>query len=348
MFCGGEALTHDLQQRLHERLESTLVNLYGPTEAAVETVVWQCSKTDERQVVPIGRPITNTQTYLLDGRLQPVPVGVAAELHIGGDALGRGYFNRADLTADRFIPNPFSDKAGARLYRTGDICRHLADGAIDYLGRSDHQVKLRGFRIELGEIESTLSQFDSVESCLVVVSEDSSGEQRLVAYFVAKDENKIGVDELRNYLRERLPPYMIPNAFVRMTGFPLLSNGKVDRKALPEPDIDSLGINEYVVPETPVEIKVAEIWSEVLGVERIGRNDNFFDLGGHSLLATRMMARLNDVYGKIVSLQTVFEKPTLSQFALVVEQTQNSSRLPPIKSQPRLRKNLTRPAESTV
>jgi amino acid adenylation domain-containing protein len=340
VFCGGEALTHDLQQRLHERLDSTLVNLYGPTEAAVETVVWTCSKTDERQVVPIGRPITNTQTYLLDARLQPVPVGVAAELYIGGDALGRGYFNRADLTADRFIPNPFSVTPGARLYRTGDICRHLADGAIDYLGRSDHQVKLRGFRIELGEIESTLSQYHGVESSLVVVSEDSSGEQRLVAYFIAKD--KIGVEELRNYLRERLPPYMIPNAFVKMTGFPLLSNGKVDRKALPEPGIDDLGINEYVAPETPVEIKVAEIWGEVLGVERIGRNDNFFDLGGHSLLATRMMARLNDVYGKIVSLQTVFEKPTLSQFALVVEQTQNSARLPAIKAQPRQRRNLAR------
>lgn len=340
IFCGGEALTYDLQQGFHEQLDSLLVNLYGPTEASVETVVWQCSRSDDRQVVPIGRPITNTQIYLLDAHLQPVPVGVAAELYIGGDALGRGYFNRADLTADRFIPNPFSVEPGARLYRTGDVCRHLLDGAIEYIGRSDHQVKLRGFRIELGEIESTLSQYQGVESSLVVVSEDSSGDQRLVAYFVTKDQ--IGADQLRNYLRERLPHYMIPNAFVRMAGFPLMSNGKIDRKALPEPDADSLVLNEYVAPETPVEIKVAEIWGEVLGVERIGRNDNFFDLGGHSLLATRMMARLNDVYGKIVSLQTVFEKPVLSEFALVVEQTQNSARLPAIKARPRLRANLTR------
>jgi amino acid adenylation domain-containing protein len=347
VFCGGEALTYDLQERFNERLEGTLHNLYGPTEAAVDATFWKCSKDDERQVVPIGRPIANTQIYLLDKQLQPVPVGVAAELYIGGEGLGRGYFNRADLTSDRFIPNPFRNVAGARLYRTGDMCRHLADGTIEYLGRSDHQVKLRGFRIELGEIESALSQYEGVDAALVVVREDSSGDQKLVAYVIATEENSPRAEELRNYLRERLPTYMIPAAFVALSAFPLLPNGKVDRNALPEPDAGSLVKDEYVAPETPHEIKVAEIWAEVLGVDRIGRSDNFFDLGGHSLLATRVVARLNDVFGTTVSLQTVFEKPTLAQFALVVEQTENQqAAIPRIKSQPRLRKNLTRVVEN--
>ena len=341
VFCGGEALSYDLQQRFYELLEGVLCNLYGPTETAVDALYWEC-EADER-VVPIGRPITNMQAYLLDAQLQPVPVGVAAELYLGGEGLGRGYFNRADLTAERFLPNPFSNVPGARLYRTGDVCRHLSDGAIEYLGRSDHQVKLRGFRIELGEIEAVLNQHESVQTCIVLVREDSPGEPQLVAYVVAANESA-SPESVRKYLLERLPTYMMPTAFVRMAGLPLLPNGKVDRSALPPPNADGVEKHEYVEPSTPFEIKVASIWSELLGV-RVGRNDNFFDLGGHSLLATRVVARVTEAYGHTISHQTIFEKPTLADFALAIEESQNpqSAPLPPIKAQPRRREFLRRP-----
>ncbi len=342
VFCGGEALSYDLQQRFYELLKGVLCNLYGPTEAAIDALYWECDEVDER-VVPIGHPIANMQAYLLDAQLQPVPVGVAAELYLGGEGLGRGYFNRADLTAERFLPNPFSNVPGARLYRTGDVCRHRLNGAIEYLGRSDHQVKLRGFRIELGEIEAVLNQHESVQTCIVLVREDSSGEQQLVAYVVAANESATP-ESVRKFLLERLPIYMMPTAFVRMAGLPLLPNGKVDRSALPPPNADGAEKHEYVEPSTPFEIKVASIWSELLGVERVGRNDNFFDLGGHSLLATRVVARVTEAYGQTISHQTIFEKPTLADFALAIEESQNpqSVPLPPIKTQPRRRELLRR------
>jgi amino acid adenylation domain-containing protein len=349
VFCGGEALSFDLQERFHARLEASLHNLYGPTETSVQVAYWTCEKDDERRIVPIGRPIANTQIYLLDAYLQPVPVGVAGELFIGGAGLGRGYLNRPDLTADRFIPNPFGDRPGARLYKTGDVCRHLSDGAIEYLGRSDQQVKIRGFRIEPGEIEFLLTQHDGVQACLVLVRQDSPGEQRLVAYVVATNESATGVDELRNYLRERLPEYMIPAAFVMLEALPLMANGKVDRSALPAPGASRVGEGEYVAPRTPFEITLAGIWADVLHLERVGILDNFFNLGGHSLLATRVVSRVNEAYPQTVSLLTLFEKPTLAQFALVIEQAQNPNSGTAhalIKAQPRGRKTRARLLEN--
>ncbi|KFF61974.1 hypothetical protein IW00_18775 [Pectobacterium brasiliense] len=317
VICSGEALPAELQQRFFARFNAQLHNLYGPTEAAIDVTFWACQPDDHRSFVPIGRPIANTQLYILDALGQPVPLGVAGELHIGGVGVARGYLNRPDLTAERFIPDPFSNRPGARLYKTGDLARWLPDGSIEYLGRNDFQVKLRGFRIELGEIEARLMQCPGVQEAVVVAREDSPGDTRLVAYLCPQPGIELMPAELRQQLSTHLADYMIPSAFVMLDTFPLTPNGKLDRKALPAPDQTAVVSHGYEAPQGKVETKLAHIWQELLGLERVGRHDHFFELGGHSLLAVQLLNHMRE-QGMEVSLATLFSHPTLSELAFVV------------------------------
>ena len=333
VFCSGEALGYELQERFFERLPGVeLHNLYGPTEAAVDVTSWKCEPKDGRGIVPIGKPIWNTQIYILDKNLEPVPVGVPGELHIGGMGLARGYLNRAELTAEKFIADPISGKAGARLYKTGDLARYLADGNIEYLGRIDHQVKIRGFRIELGEIEAVLSKHPAVMEAVVVAREDKPGEKWLVGYVVAGTVAP-SIQELREYLRKQLPDYMVPAAFVTLEKMPLTASGKADRKALPAPDAASMAaVDGYVAPKTRVQELLAQIWEEVLKRDRVGVEDDFFSLGGHSLLAIQVIARINDAFQTALPIRRLFEAPTVALLAMVVEEARGKKTqvVPPI------------------
>ena len=294
--------------------DAQLHNLYGPTEAAVDVTHWTCQRESLLRVVPIGRPVANSQTYILDSRLQPVPIGVPGELFLGGVQVGRGYHNRPELTAEKFISDPFVAETGARLYRTGDLARYLPDGAIEFLGRIDNQVKIRGFRIELGEIESVLSGHPGIRDAVVVAREDVPGDKRLVAYLTANNGEAPKVSELRGLLRAKLPDYMVPAAFVTLARVPLTPNGKVDRKALPPPEQKSLENDEsYVGPRTPTERLLTGIWSEVLGLKRVGVHDNFFELGGHSLLAVQLQSRVQKELGGKMPLVAFFQAPTVQR-----------------------------------
>jgi amino acid adenylation domain-containing protein len=311
VVCSGEALPPALVARFHERFPATvgLHNLYGPTEAAVDVSYWACAREDAAGVVPIGRPVWNTRLYVLDAALEPAPVGVPGELYIGGVQVARGYQGRAAMTAERFIPDPFSTEGGARLYRTGDRARWRADGAIEYLGRLDFQVKVRGFRIELGEIEAALRQAPGVRDCTVVVREDEAGDRRLVAYVVGEAE----AEALRDRLRQSLPEYMVPAAFVPLEALPLTANGKLDRKALPAPEY-AADADRYVAPRTPVEEVMAGVWAEVLKLDRVGVHDNFFTLGGHSLLAVTLVERMRR-RGVRADVRALFITPTVAELA---------------------------------
>jgi hypothetical protein len=260
------------------------------------------------------------QAFVLDTNLQLLPIGAAGELHIGGEGLARGYLNRAELTAEKFIPNPCSDMPGARLYKTGDLAKYLPDGNLEFLGRLDQQVKLRGFRIEPGEVEVVLSQHDDVHESIVIVREDNPGDKRLVAYFTMKDGADVKSSDLRKYLQERLPDYMIPSFFVPLDKLPLTTSNKVDRRALPAPDLSELA-DKYVAPRTPTEEILAEIWCNVLGLERVGVFDNFFQLGGHSLLITQIISRMREALHVEVSLKVFFSgAPNIAMLAQFVEE----------------------------
>jgi amino acid adenylation domain-containing protein len=326
VVCSGEALPPALVRRFHDRFAGPVVltNLYGPTEAAVDVSCWTCAREDAAGVVPIGRPVWNTALYVLDAALRPVPVGTPGELYIGGVQVARGYQGRAAMTAERFVPDPFSAEGGARLYRTGDRARWRADGAIEYLGRLDFQVKVRGFRIELGEIESALRGHESVTDCVVVAREDVSGEKRLVAYVVGEAE----AEALRDRLRQSLPEYMVPAAFVTLDVLPLTANGKLDRKALPAPEGDAFARRSYEPPLGEVEAALAEIWAEVLGVDQVGRRDHFFELGGHSLLAIKLIERMRRV-GLYTDVRALFTTPVLADLALGVGGASTEMEVPP-------------------
>lgn len=285
ILCGGEALSRELAERLLERCAS-LWNLYGPTE----TTIWSAVQHVKAATgpVPIGRPIAMTQFYVLDASLQPVPIGIPGELHIGGGGIARGYLRRPALTTERFTGNPCSNEPGARLYKTGDVVRYLPDGTLEFLGRVDHQVKIRGFRIELGEIEARLEQHPAVRQAVVMVREDSCGAPRLVAYIVATPGLTPVVSSLRAFLTQQLPDYMVPSAFVFLAAFPLTPNAKVDRRALPAPQEGRPVLDTaFVTPMSEVEHQIATIWRQVLRLDSVGTHDNFFDLGGHSLQPTR-------------------------------------------------------------
>jgi amino acid adenylation domain-containing protein len=315
VVCSGEALPAELQARFFERIDAELHNLYGPTEAAVDVTWWPCARDDDRRTVPIGRPIANTRIHLLDARLHPVSIGVAGELYIAGVQVGRGYLGRRGLTAERFVPDPFSAEPGARMYRTGDLARWLADGAVDYLGRADHQVKVRGFRIELGEIEAALAAHPGVRETVVVARTDAPGDTRLVAYLTASGDAVPDAAALREHLRAGLPEHMVPAAFVGMEALPLSPNGKVDRKALPAPEAGRDPAATFVPPRDETERAIAAIWREALGVEQVGADDNFFDLGGHSLLLVRVHGRIREALGADVTVVELFQHPTVGALA---------------------------------
>lgn len=311
LFCGGEALPRDLADRLLG-CGRELWNLYGPTE----TTVWSTVERVQPGHAPIaiGRPIGNTEVYIVDKHLQLVPAGVPGELLIGGLGVAKGYLDRPELTAEKFIADTLGQRAGGRLYRTGDLARWRRDGRLEAIGRIDHQVKLRGFRIELGEIESVLDAHDAVAQAVVICREDRPGDKRLVAYLVAA-QGEIDIDALRATARERLPEYMMPSAFMVMERLPLTPNGKVDRRALPVPDDGAFAVAQYTAPRNAEEEILVGIWAEVLGRPQIGIHDNFFDLGGHSLLATQLVTRMQKALGGDIGLRMMFEAPTVAQFA---------------------------------
>jgi len=319
LLIGGEQLSVAHVRRAQENLEGTqIINGYGPTENTTFTCCYSIPRGLARDTttIPIGRPIANTEAYILDKQLQLVPVGVPGELFTGGDGLARGYLNRPDLTREKFIPHPFSTEPGARLYKTGDLVRYSPDGNIEFLGRIDHQVKIRGFRIELGEIESVLGRHEAVREVVVMAREDVPGDKRLVAYLIPEGEQAPSVSVLRQHVKEKLPDYMVPNAFVMLAKFPLTPNGKMDRRALPAPEHTRPELEEtYVAPRTPVEQSLAEIWANVLGVERVGVNDNFFELGGNSLLAVKLFVRIRQWSSIDLPLATLFRSPTIRALA---------------------------------
>jgi amino acid adenylation domain-containing protein len=325
VIFGGEAL--DIQglrawlQRRGDK-QPQLVNMYGITETTVHVTYRPITMVDVEgaQRSPIGVPIADLQVYLLDGHQNLVPVGVAGEMYVGGEGLARGYLNRPELSAERFVPNPFSDKPGGRLYRTGDLARILPDGKLEFLGRVDHQVKIRGYRIELGEVEAVLGQHPEVREALVVVREDDPGDKRLAAYIVGHPGRAPLLGELRGFLRAKLPEYMLPSALVVLEALPLTQNGKVDRNALPDPDSSPSELDAGdAAPQTELERTIAKIWADVLHVEKVGVDDNFFELGGHSLLATVVMSQIQNALRMELPLQVLFEASTLGELADHIE-----------------------------
>jgi amino acid adenylation domain-containing protein len=309
VICSGEALPFELQKRFFERLDAELHNLYGPTEAAIDVTSWKCQKNSNEKIVPIGRPIANIQIYILDNYLQPVPVGIPGELHIGGVGLARGYLNRPELTNEKFISSPFEPEK--RLYKTGDLARYRSDGSIEYSGRIDYQVKIRGFRIELGEIEEVIAESFNVRETVVLAKEN-----RLIAYVVPKEKITFSINELRHFLKKKLPEYMLPSVFVVLEALPLTSNGKVDRRALPAPDkLRPELANNYQAPQSEVEKLIAKVWKQALQLERVGVHDNFFDIGGHSLLVVQVSNQLREILNWDLSVVEIFQNPTIKSLA---------------------------------
>jgi amino acid adenylation domain-containing protein len=320
VICSGEALSCDLQERFFAKSHAELHNLYGPTEASVDVSFWACQRGTARHSVPIGRPIDNTQLYVLDAQLQPVPIGVAGELHIGGIGLARGYLNRPELTAERFIPDPFNAAPGARLYKTGDVARFLANGAIEFLGRRDHQVKLRGFRVELGEIEAALLAQPGIRKAVAVVREHAGGDLRISACVVGERGHVLDPAALRDALRRALPEYMVPAHFVALDDLPLTPSGKIDRNALPS---RATAEEEPALPPAapagePVEGHLQRLWAELLGVRNVTASSNFFDLGGHSLLAVRMFSEIERRLGLRMPVSAIYQAPTVAQLAAAI------------------------------
>lgn len=322
LLAGGDILSVSHVRKVLETLPGcTLINGYGPTENTTFSCCYPMhASLHIGASVPIGRPIANTQVYILDAELQPVPIGVTGEIYIGGDGLALGYLNHAELTAEKFIPHPFSDAVGARLYRSGDLARYLPDGDIEFLGRRDHQVKIRGFRIELGEIEAALVQHPSVREAVVTVREDSPGDKRLAAYLVPASRTVPETADIRDYLKAQLPEYMVPAAFVVLPKLPLTANGKVDRKALPAPDVKTDTLTPYLPPRDSLEFQLAKLWEKALARPHIGIHDNFFEHGGHSLSAVRLVANIKKAFGIALPLASLFQAPTIEQLAVLLRQ----------------------------
>lgn len=314
ILCGGEALPLELARQLLPRVGS-LWNLYGPTETTIWSTVCKIEPTEES--VSIGRPLANTQIYLLDLQLQPAPIGLPGELYIGGDGLARGYLNHPELTAERFISHPYSDYPGARLYKTGDLARYRLDGSIEVIGRLDHQVKIRGIRIEPGEIEAVLDRHPAVREVVVVASDDAIGEKCLVAYMVLHKKQAVSMSELQNHVMKYLPTHMVPSAFMILETFPQTPNGKIDRRALPKPDWTKE--DDITAPRNPIEEILVGIWTEVLDIKHIGIHTHFFEVGSHSLIATQVIARVRDVFQVELPLRSLFEARTVAQLAKRIE-----------------------------
>ena len=332
LLVGGDSLDPRIISRVvRSNPPQHLLNGYGPTETTTFAATYEITAVREgARSIPIGRPIANTRIYLLDAQGEPVPVGVAGEIHVAGDGVARGYLNRPELTAERFLADPFSNDPQARMYKTGDLGRWLADGAIEFLGRNDFQVKVRGFRIELGEIEAKLAACAGVHEAVVIVREDHPGDKRLVAYLTAMHDAGLNIDDLRMQLKEVLPEYMVPGAFMILDALPLTPNGKLDRKALPAPDVGALQTQQYEAPQGDLEEALAAIWQDILGIERVGRHDHFFELGGHSLLAVQMITRIRQGMGCELALRDLFDHPALQDLARQLQQS-DANTLAPIE-----------------
>ncbi|MBS9440070.1 non-ribosomal peptide synthetase, partial [Photorhabdus noenieputensis] len=321
LIVGGDALDPQvIGQVLNTRPPQQLLNGYGPSEGTTFTATYRINAVAPGATnIPIGRPVANTRVYLLDACGQPVPLGGGGEIYVGGDGVACGYLNRPELTAERFLTDPFSDNPDARLYRTGDVARYLPDGNLEFLGRNDQQVKIRGFRVELGEIEARLAEHSAVREA-AVLTQGEGPDKRLVAYVVAEAHDGLAND-LRVHLHAILPDYMVPSAFVRLDAFPLTPNGKLDRRALPAPDSEAFARQTYEAPQGETEIALAAIWRELLGIEQISRYDSFFALGGHSLLAIRVVERLHHL-GLTLTARDLFLSPVLSDLAQTLGQHQ--------------------------
>src|SRR6185369_7941812 len=334
LLAGGDVLSlHHVEKYLAAmgQSEQRLINGYGPTENTTFTTCYVMDgSTRLNGSVPIGRPITNTQVYVLDAAMQVVPVGVVGELYLGGAGLARVYFQQPELTAERFVPHPHSTETGERLYRTGDMVRWHERGELEFVGRVDGQVKVRGFRIEVGEIEAVLAAHAGVREAVVLVRADERGDKRLAAYVVKEAASEVSAGELKEYLRERLPEYMQVQWVVAVAELPLTANGKVDRRALQELAVESAGGGELVLARTPVEEILSGIWAEVLGCETVSVYDSFLELGGHSLLATQVISRIRDVFGQELTLRTLLENPTVASLARTIEGGQSGPKTPPI------------------
>jgi amino acid adenylation domain-containing protein len=332
VFCGGEVLTKDLARRFFAALDAQLHYVYGPTEVAITSVFYSIPRDCSYEIIPIGRPVANTQAYVLDGHRRPLPIGVPGELYLGGAQVGRGYYNRPELTEERFIADPFNRIPGARLYKTGDLVRLLPNGTIEFLGRVDRQVKIRGHRIELGEIETAMRLHPAVEEGVVVVREGAPGDKRLVAYVRPESPSPTLLRELRIVLKERLPAYMVPSAFVFLDAFPVTPNGKLDVEALPQPLAGSYDCEEgelFVPPRTPTEEMLAGIWREFLKLKQVSVHDNFFELGGHSLMIVQMIRKINVAFSVSLGVPELYHNPTVEKLASVIVAQQPMSRRGP-------------------
>lgn len=336
LLTGGEALDFNLWQKIQADNDIVFFNMYGPTECTVDASITPVRPAGNKPT--IGRALANSRFYIVNKDLEPVPIGVPGELCVSGENLARGYLNRPDLTAGKFIPDPFSDRPGSRMYRTGDLVCMNANGNVEFLGRVDFQVKLRGFRIELGEIETALLRHPQIKDALVILREDVADNKYLAAYIISENGAEINRDELRAFIKKDLPDYMAPATYTLLDAFPLLPNGKINRRALPQPQESDMSSAEKIAPRTPVEELLASIWKDVLKVENIGANDNFFDLGGHSLLATQMVSRIRDAFDVEMELKDIFEAPLLSALALKIEELRlkdSALKQPPLEPVPR-------------
>lgn len=336
LVLGGETFSHRLLDKISSlHSECEVFNHYGPTETTVGSLTLRLKQWSGPMAgahsIPIGRPIANTQIYILDAQQEPVPIGVAGELYIAGAGVTAGYLNQPERTAERFVADRFGSNPAAKMYRTGDLARYLPDGNVEFLGRADDQVKIRGFRVELGEIEAALTRHESVKQALVVVKAAQNEDKRLVAYIVGHRDRPVDINQIRIYLKDQLPDHMNPSALVELPKLPLTANGKIDRQNLPEPEETPTGAKSYASPETPGEILIAGIWAEVLGRDRVGVDDNFFDIGGHSLIATQVVSRIRRSLEIDLPLGVIFELPTVKGLAEWVEQKRRQGRhsLPP-------------------
>ncbi|MBN1602870.1 MAG: amino acid adenylation domain-containing protein [Chitinispirillaceae bacterium] len=345
VICSGEALPYALQERFFDRLRCQLFNLYGPTEASVDVTWWECRRNDPRKIVPIGKPVANTQIYIVDEQLELVPPGTPGELLIGGVQVARGYLNRQELTKTKFIPDMFTGKDGAQLYKTGDLCRYLDDGAIEYLGRIDDQIKVHGLRIEPAEIEAAILEFKAIRAVSVTAVHDTATDDTKIIAYIVTDLDSIPVNELRNHLLVKLPEYMTPALFVKIETIPLSNNGKVDKKALPPPPSTRPQLlQEYIRPSTETEHSVAKIWSTHLKIEPVGIDDNFFELGGNSILATLVADALEAFFHKSIQGTLLFQHPTIRKLSQHITTHEDESSKKIIETQSRIlkQKNILR------